>query len=80
MAELYGQGLINYRGRFEKEKDGVENGRFGPQYCLVPAAESGSSHDIAITQKDVNEIQLAKGAINAGLAILWRSAAPHPKK
>ncbi len=78
VAELYGQGLINHRGRFQKEKDGVENGRFGPQYCLVPAAESGSSHDIAITQEDVNEIQLAKGAINAGLAILLEVSGTAP--
>lgn len=70
VAELYGTGLINFRGRFEKEKDGVGNGRYGPQYLLVPANQSGSSHDIAITQKDINEIQLAKGAIHAGLAIL----------
>jgi uncharacterized 2Fe-2S/4Fe-4S cluster protein (DUF4445 family) len=48
----------------------VSNGRYGPQYLLVPAHQSGSSHDIAITQKDINEIQLAKGAINAGLSIL----------
>jgi uncharacterized 2Fe-2S/4Fe-4S cluster protein (DUF4445 family) len=69
-AELYGQGLINFRGRFQKEKDGVGDGRFGPQFLLVPAHESGSNHDIAVTQEDINEIQLAKGAINAGLAIL----------
>ena len=70
VAELYGAKLINFRGRFEKAQNGVGNGRFGPQYLLVPAQESGSSHDIAITQKDVNEIQLAKGAIHAGLTIL----------
>ena len=61
VAELYGAELINFRGRFAKERGEVEDGRFGPQYLLVPAQESGSSHDIAITQKDINEIQLAKG-------------------
>ncbi len=70
VAELYGAELINFRGRFDKENSEVGNGRFGPQYLLVPAKDSGSNHDIAITQKDINEIQLAKGAINAGLNIL----------
>jgi uncharacterized 2Fe-2S/4Fe-4S cluster protein (DUF4445 family) len=69
-AELYRTGLINYRGRFDKENGRVGNGRFGSEFCLVPAAQSGSNRDILITQKDVNEIQLAKGAIHAGLQIL----------
>ena len=80
VAELYGSGLINYRGRFEKEKADVEDGRFGPQYLLVPAQKSGSNHDIAVTQKDINEIQLAKGAINAGLAILLEMTGTRPEE
>jgi uncharacterized 2Fe-2S/4Fe-4S cluster protein (DUF4445 family) len=80
MAELYGAGLINFRGRFEKGKEGVVDGRFGPQYLLVPADESGSSHDIAITQKDVNEIQLAKGAIHAGLSVLLEATDTAPEE
>lgn len=69
-AELYRAGLINYRGRFDKENARVGNGRFGAEFCLVPATQSGSNRDVIITQKDVNEIQLAKGAIHAGLQIL----------
>ncbi|MCB8926016.1 MAG: DUF4445 domain-containing protein [Ardenticatenaceae bacterium] len=69
-AELYRSGLINNRGRFAKENVRVGNGRFGAEFCLVPAANSGSNRDVIITQKDVNEIQLAKGAIHAGLQIL----------
>jgi uncharacterized 2Fe-2S/4Fe-4S cluster protein (DUF4445 family) len=37
---------------------------------LAPADQSGSGRDIAISQEDVNEIQLAKGAIRAGLDVL----------
>ncbi len=69
-AELYRSGLINNRGRFDKAHGRVGNGRFGSEFCLVPAAQSGSNRDVLITQKDVNEIQLAKGAIHAGLQIL----------
>ncbi len=41
---------------------------------LVPGRESDSQHDIVISQKDINEIQLAKGAIRAGLDVLLESA------
>ncbi len=69
-AELYRSGLINNRGRFDKVNGRVGNGRFGAEFCLVPASQSGTNRDVLITQKDVNEIQLAKGAIHAGLQIL----------
>ncbi|MCA9969563.1 MAG: DUF4445 domain-containing protein, partial [Anaerolineales bacterium] len=41
-AELYRAGLINQRGRFDQGNGRVGNGRFGPEFCLVPAARSGS--------------------------------------
>lgn len=78
-AELYRAGLINNRGRFDKENDRVGNGRFGAEFCLVPAAKSGSNRDVLITQKDVNEIQLAKGAIHAGLQILLEATGTPPE-
>ncbi|MCA9976025.1 MAG: DUF4445 domain-containing protein, partial [Anaerolineales bacterium] len=78
-AELYRSGLINHRGRFDKESVRVENGRFGPEFCLVPAVQSGSNRDVVITQKDVNEIQLAKGAIHAGLQILLEATDTAPE-
>ncbi|MCB8944485.1 MAG: DUF4445 domain-containing protein [Ardenticatenaceae bacterium] len=77
-AELYRAGLINQRGRFDKENGRVGDGRFGPEFCLVPAAQSGSHRDVVITQKDVNEIQLAKGAIHAGLQILLEATHTAP--
>jgi uncharacterized 2Fe-2S/4Fe-4S cluster protein (DUF4445 family) len=45
-------------------------GEGGPEFLLMSADQSGSGRDIVITQKDVNEIVLAKGAIQAGLKIL----------
>ena len=79
-AELYRAGLINNRGRFDKENGRVGNGRFGAEFCLVPASSSGSSRDVLITQKDVNEIQLAKGAIHAGLQILLEATGTPPEE
>jgi len=70
MAELFQNGLINHRGRFQKDNPRVRLNAAGPEFILVPAQESGTEQDILIRQKDVDEIQLAKGAIQAGLNIL----------
>lgn len=40
------------------------------QFVLVWAAESGNGQDIAITQQDVRQLQLAKGAIYSGILML----------
>jgi uncharacterized 2Fe-2S/4Fe-4S cluster protein (DUF4445 family) len=79
-AELYRSGLVNQRGRFQKENSRVGDGRFGPEFRLVSAAFSGSGRDVVITQKDINEIQLAKGAIHAGLQILLEATGTSPEE
>jgi uncharacterized 2Fe-2S/4Fe-4S cluster protein (DUF4445 family) len=70
VAELRRWQLINERGRFDRDHGRVREGRQGPEFVLVPAGQSGGQRDVAITQEDVNEIQLAKGAIRAGLEVL----------
>ncbi|MDO4489898.1 MAG: ASKHA domain-containing protein [Lachnospiraceae bacterium] len=47
-----------------QEKDGK------PVFVLVPAEESGTGEMIYISQKDIREVQLAKGAIAAGITIM----------
>ena len=42
------------------------------EFVLVPAGERGALRDLVITRKDVNEIQLAKAAIRAGIAVLLK--------
>jgi uncharacterized 2Fe-2S/4Fe-4S cluster protein (DUF4445 family) len=70
IAELSLNRLINQRGRFQKENPRISLGERGPEFVLVAAQHSGTGQDILIRQKDVEEIQLAKGAIQAGLNIL----------
>lgn len=70
IAELYLNGLINDRGRFQKENARVQIGDKGLEVVLVTADESGTGAAITIGQEDVNEIQLAKGAIHAGISVL----------
>jgi uncharacterized 2Fe-2S/4Fe-4S cluster protein (DUF4445 family) len=40
------------------------------EFILADQSESGNGRDIVVTRKDVNEIQLAKGAIRAGLEVM----------
>lgn len=70
VSELRRIEAINWRGRFQEKTPGVRKGRDGLEYLLVPASESGSGEAISISQNDVNEIQLAKGAIRAGITVL----------
>ncbi len=80
LAELRRYGLINSHGRFDRLHPRVRQGRHGPEFLLTPAGQSGSGRDVVITQKDVNEIQLAKGAILAGLEILMDAAQTRPEE
>lgn len=70
IAELRRVGALNARGRFVTGAAGVSTGRDGAQYLLAPAAISETGTDIAVTQGDVNEIQLAKGAVQAAITAL----------
>lgn len=78
VAELHRHGLINPRGRFEKGNPRVTMGENGPQLVVAPGSVSGSGRDVVISQHDVNEIQLAKGAIHAGVEILLELTATQP--
>ncbi len=46
----------------------------GIEFLLVPAGERGAPRDVVVTRKDVNEIQLAKAAIRAGIEVLLGEA------
>ncbi|RPI83359.1 MAG: DUF4445 domain-containing protein [Chloroflexi bacterium] len=79
IAELFKAGYIDRNSRFKQDHGKVRLGDHGPEFVLVPAEQSGSGRDIAITQKDVNEIVLAKGAIQAGLNILLEATGTAPE-
>jgi uncharacterized 2Fe-2S/4Fe-4S cluster protein (DUF4445 family) len=44
------------------------------EFVLAPAGERGAPHDIVITRRDINEVQLAKAAIRAGIEVLLEAA------
>jgi uncharacterized 2Fe-2S/4Fe-4S cluster protein (DUF4445 family) len=75
LAELYAAGVVVKSGAFNKK--GQKSNRFRknaetgqPEFVLAWAEESSIDRDIVITQKDVRQIQLAKGALYAGCKLM----------
>ena len=69
VAEMRAAGAIDRRGNFRAGQS---------EFLLVPAAQTGHRRDIALTRGDVNEIQLAKAAIRAGIDVLLHEAECEP--
>jgi uncharacterized 2Fe-2S/4Fe-4S cluster protein (DUF4445 family) len=76
LAELYSSGVITRTGVFNK-KALKDHPRFRknpdtkqPEFILAFKEESSIDKDIVITQKDIRQIQLAKGALYAGCKLM----------
>jgi uncharacterized 2Fe-2S/4Fe-4S cluster protein (DUF4445 family) len=76
LAELYTAGVILKSGVFNK-KALQDHPRFRknpdtnqPEFVLAWAEESSIEKDIVVTQKDIRQIQLAKGALYAGCKLM----------
>ena len=66
-------GVVDRRGVLRRASPRPAGER-GGAFRLVPADETGHGREIVVTRKDVNEIQLAKAAIRAGIEILLDEA------
>ena len=76
LAELYRSGVVAKSGVFNK-KGLKDHQRFRknpdtnqPEFVLAWAEESSIDKDIVVTQKDIRQIQLAKGALYAGCKLM----------
>jgi uncharacterized 2Fe-2S/4Fe-4S cluster protein (DUF4445 family) len=76
VAEMVRNGIVNYRGALQEGKVNVqhEEGTNQKEYLLIPADKSSHGREVVVTRSDVNEIQLAKGAVRAGIEILLKEA------
>jgi uncharacterized 2Fe-2S/4Fe-4S cluster protein (DUF4445 family) len=74
VAEGVSAGIIDSRGALSKTHPLVYRASGGLSCLLVPARLSGHGRDVVFTRSDVNEIQLAKGAIRTGADLLLRAA------
>ncbi len=79
IAEMYFADLLDSKGMFLKNHPNIRIENRNIEFVLVPAEESGHHQEIILTRRDVNEIQLAKGAIRAGINILLSEAGIHPE-
>jgi uncharacterized 2Fe-2S/4Fe-4S cluster protein (DUF4445 family) len=71
MAEI---GAMDHRGSFKDSHRLVRQKNKAMEFLLVDANKTGTGDDLVITRKDVNEIQLAKGAIRTGIEVLLNVA------
>ena len=74
IAEMKTVGIIDEKGRMQEGEFNVRRNGTMLEFLLIPAASTGHDKDITVTRSDVNEIQLAKAAIRAGLEILLAEA------
>lgn len=71
LAQLFSHGAIDKGGRITDDHPLVREGQNSREIVLVDETE-GRGPVIAMTQKDVRELQLAKGAIRAGIDMLLK--------
>jgi uncharacterized 2Fe-2S/4Fe-4S cluster protein (DUF4445 family) len=72
-AQLVESGIVEPSGLMADSTRVVETDD-GKAYIVVDSEETSSGRRIVFTQKDVRQVQLAKGAILAGASILMKSA------
>lgn len=84
VAELVRVGIIDKSGRFVKDPDPSGRLREGPagrEYVISLAHETGAAVDICLTQTDIRQIQLAKGALSvAAQSLLEKFGIAAPDK
>jgi uncharacterized 2Fe-2S/4Fe-4S cluster protein (DUF4445 family) len=77
LAELYRSGVVEKSGRFSKDQKSPRF-RSNPdaprqkEFVIAWADETSIGKDVVITQKDIRQIQLAKGALYAGCKLMMR--------
>ncbi len=79
ISQMLDAGALDRRGALNKQAVNVRTQERLAEYLLAPAEQTGHGRDIVVTRKDVNEIQLAKGAIRAGIEILLHEAGLKPE-
>jgi len=74
LAELLSACVIDRNGKFVRDLSSERirsgSGRFGYEYVLVLAEDSGTGDDIVITEVDIENLIRAKGALFAGCLTL----------
>ena len=88
VAELVKVGAITDTGRLrkpeesgalpEKVRQRLCQNEHGTEFVLAPAEESASGKPVVLTARDIRQMQLAKGAIAAGIALMLAEVGAGP--
>ena len=70
VAELLRARLLDARGVLKGSHPRLRPNGSKTEFVLVPGEQSGVDRDVKVNRSDINEIQLAKGAIRAGIETL----------
>jgi len=70
ISEMIAAGIVDRRGAIHKNHPAIRTANGRSELVLAHGEKTGHGKDVVVTRKDVNEIQLAKGAIRAGVEIL----------
>jgi uncharacterized 2Fe-2S/4Fe-4S cluster protein (DUF4445 family) len=75
VAQMRRAGIINSRGALDvaSRNPRIRSGAHGGEFVVVASTENDGT-EITFSRSDANEIQLAKGAIRAGVNILLQHA------
>ncbi|MDX9863591.1 MAG: ASKHA domain-containing protein [Anaerolineaceae bacterium] len=74
ISEMLSSGILKTSGALDRTHPLVRNETRTGDVLLAPADSSGHGREIVVTRTDVNEIQLAKGAIRTGINVLMEKA------
>jgi uncharacterized 2Fe-2S/4Fe-4S cluster protein (DUF4445 family) len=74
VAELLSTGVLDRRGILSGDHPRLRKRNGKNEFVLAAAEATGHGRDVVVTRSDVNEIQLAKGAIRAGVEVLLAEA------
>ena len=74
IGAAFGAGIIDWRGRLQQCRQ-VKEVSGQRRLMIVAAGDNNENCEVFLTQADIREFQLAKGAISAGIAVLAQRAA-----
>lgn len=76
LAELYRSGVVAKSGRFSKNQKSpryrINPDNKQPEFVIAWANETSIGKDVVISQKDIRQIQLGKGALYTGCKLMLR--------
>jgi uncharacterized 2Fe-2S/4Fe-4S cluster protein (DUF4445 family) len=74
VAMLRTGGVVSVTGAMARSQPGVQGDNHNVWYEVVPARRTGHGRAVIMSRSDVNEVQLAKAAIRAGIKLLTERA------